>query len=294
MMESVYSFAAASFVLTLALTWFSIKRLRKIGLVAEDLHKKERPKRPKIGGVAIAGGFGLALMTAFLLTESAMLLMVLAAFLAAAAVGLADDLRGFTPLQKLVLGAMPAVPLLWFVQWHVATVLLLFIAVGIVSNWTNMLAGFNGLEIGMGFIAVFFLGVASTGTAQTIMLAYAAALFAFLLFNKYPAKVFPGDVGTMPIGVMLVAGVLLGAPWTVLCILMLPYFVDMCLKLASAGVFSKDEYEPSRVDDGRLRPGRGYLSLAKVVMKIRPMKEWQLVTCLWLVEIGLGLVAIFV
>jgi hypothetical protein len=66
------------------------------------------------------------------------------------------------------------------------------------SNATNFLAGFNGLETGMGLVLHLSLGfyaaLKGKHEAALIALTFAAALAAFLRFNWQPAKVFPGDL----------------------------------------------------------------------------------------------------
>jgi len=285
---------AFCFVLTLAITYFSIKLLSRRGILSEDLHKEGKPKKPKIGGISIVLGFGASMIIAYLLENSFLFLIVLLAFLVSATIGLLDDAYNFKQGQKLVIPIVAAVPLLFLVPWQIATVVALFLAASVLQNWTNMLAGFNGLEAGLGLIMVSFLAAKSAGTAQVILLLYAASLLAFLLFNKYPAKVFPGDVGTMPIGIILLSAYLLGAPLLSLCILLVPYVLDALLKFASVGIMTRTDHEPTEVRKGYLRPKQDYLSLPKVLMRLGRLREWQLVVLIWGIEILLGVVTLLI
>ncbi len=93
---------------------------------------------------------------------------------------------------------------------------LLIIPIGMIgaSNAFNMLAGYNGLEAGMGVVILSTLGLIaySNGNvvATVIAVTTVSALIALLYFNKYPAKVFPGDTLTYPVGAIVAIVAILG------------------------------------------------------------------------------------
>ncbi len=74
---------------------------------------------------------------------------------------------------------------------------LLIIPIGMIGapNAFNILAGYNGLEAGMGIVILSTLGLIAYSTGNTVAAVIAvttiSALLALLYFNKYPAKVFP-------------------------------------------------------------------------------------------------------
>ncbi len=282
-----------TFLLSLLFTFVSIKRLSSLGIVSNDLHKKEKPKRPKIGGIGIAAAFAIAVVFLYVRNSSFTTLVLLLAFLTEAAIGLTDDLLAFKPWRKLILASFGTIPLLLLTNLDPLSVIFIFSAVTIASNWTNMLAGFNGLEAGLGVIMLFFLALNTTAqNTQLIMLIYAAALFGFLMFNRYPAKVFPGDVGTLPLGAVLVGATLMGAPFYKLAILFIPHFIDAALKFTSFGIMSSSITKPTEIKNGFLTVQKGgnksYLSLSRVILLIKPMREWELVLVLWIIEIICG------
>lgn len=284
-----------AFFLSVLITKFVIKREASLGLVAEDLHKEKKVMVPKVGGVAIAVAFSIVMISAYVLKGSLIYPVVLLAFLVSTAVGLIDDYFEFPPWRKLILPSFGAIPLLILIPWDPLRIVALFAFVSVASNWTNMLAGFNGLEVGLGAIMLFFLAL-NTGpvNAFIILMVYAGVLLGFLVFNKYPAKVFPGDTGTIPIGAVLVSATLLGAPAYKLLILFIPHMVDAVLKFTSAGIMDSRNFRPSRIKNGYLVPGRSYLSLSKLLMKIRPLKEWQLISIYWTAEICLGIITLLI
>jgi len=102
------------------------------------------------------------------------------------------------------------------------------------ANAANMLAGFNGLEVGMGIVIVVSLSIIAyligEMTALIILLAALGALLATIYYNWYPAKIFIGDVGTLSIGAIIATAVIIGSFEFAGIIIVIPYFVDFLIK----------------------------------------------------------------
>jgi len=94
------------------------------------------------------------------------------------------------------------------------TFILIPLAVVGVINMVNMLAGYNGLEVGFGIVNLFWFLIASLYIQDSLIffvcLVALSTLLAFLKFNWYPAKIFPGDVGTFTWGAILVSVAIAG------------------------------------------------------------------------------------
>jgi UDP-N-acetylglucosamine--dolichyl-phosphate N-acetylglucosaminephosphotransferase len=144
------------------------------------------------------------------------------------------------------------------------------------SNATNFLAGFNGLEAGMGAVLHLSLGAYAylTGhhNAATLAFCFAASLIAFLRYNWYPAKVFPGDLN-YTIGAVAACVAVVGnmEKFAILCFT--PYIVEALLKAASR--FEAESYgvlQPDGTVKPRTRHVRGLTHLA---MSLGDYKEWQ-------------------
>ncbi|HLC55294.1 MAG TPA: hypothetical protein VJJ75_02040 [Candidatus Nanoarchaeia archaeon] len=116
---------------------------------------------------------------------------------------------------------------------------LLFVPIGIVgaSNMINMLGGLNGLEAGMGLIYMGSMSLYAYANERYAAAAIAAivfaALFAFWLYNKFPARIFPGDSLTYLLGASLVSVAILGNLEKAALILSVPFFVEFLLKWRS-------------------------------------------------------------
>ncbi|MBN2334878.1 hypothetical protein JXL21_04920 [Candidatus Bathyarchaeota archaeon] len=159
------------------------------------------------------------------------------------------------------------------------------VAVLCCSNATNFLAGFNGLEAGMGVVLHLSLGLYAYHrghyNAAMIALCFAAALLAFLRYNWYPAKVFPGDLN-YTIGAVCACVAVIGnmEKFAVLCFA--PYAVEAVLKAASG--FEAESYGILQ-PDGTVKPRDGKIGgLTHVVMRIGDFSEWQVTLILVALE----------
>jgi len=114
------------------------------------------------------------------------------------------------------------------------------------------------------------------------------ALVAFLAFNKYPARVFPGDSMTLFMGAAIASIAIVSHQKAIGAILFAPMIVEFGLKLRSH--FHAENYGAPD-DVGRLHHAGQIGSLTHLVMQKRPMKEWQIVATLWCLE---GCVSLFV
>ena len=169
---------------------------------ARSLHENPTPRS---GGLGILGGVAVA----WALAGAPLATIMIAAFLLAA-VSLVDDARhlpvvvrfGAHLLAAGVVVATAGVP----AEWWLPAVL----ALGWMTNLYNFMDGSDGLAGGMALFGFAAYGVAAAiGRAEDLTLVsacLAAGAAAFLAFNFHPARIFMGDVGSVPIG--FVAGAL--------------------------------------------------------------------------------------
>lgn len=98
----------------------------------------------------------------------------------------------------------------------------------------NFLAGYNGLESSQGILILFALSLITflrgTTWLSMIGLIMVACLVAFYIFNKYPGKVFPGDVLTYAIGALIAGMAILGSIEKIAVFFFIPYILEMILK----------------------------------------------------------------
>ncbi len=84
--------------------------------------------------------------------------------------------------------------------------LVFFMLVG-ASNAVNLTDGMDGLAAGTTFLAlipfIFFAVIGKEYAIAGFALAVLGSLLAYLRFNVYPAKIFMGDTGSLPLGALL-------------------------------------------------------------------------------------------
>jgi len=202
-------------------------------------------------------------------------------------------------MEKLILLWIAGLPIMWVTPPNVGIIYMLLIpvAVSVASNLTNMLAGLNGIETGLGVIALTSLTLSciimNKYDVAIISFSMLGALIAFLFYNKYPANVFPGDVGTLIIGASIAIIAFIGRVKIIAFIVLIPNIIDGILKFRSAGVMERQNFKPTEVDEsGRLiAPQGGFNSLIRSVLK-KPMREHQVVYIIWSIGIIFGLIGI--
>jgi phospho-N-acetylmuramoyl-pentapeptide-transferase len=217
---------AAALVVSLVLYPPAIRALRRrnAGQVIQtelpDSHQK-KAGTPTAGGVLFAG---LAVVGGLLATLAghAGALPAVAGLLVGGAIGFADDrtkmavgARGIPARLKLPIQFVLAVPVAAIALgqggWHqlllpVAPWILFplaVIAIVATANSVNIADGMDGLAGGLSVIAVAGLVLLLPGAPageKAVAMTLCGALAGFLVFNRYPARVFMGDTGALAIG----------------------------------------------------------------------------------------------
>ncbi|MBN2330199.1 MAG: hypothetical protein JXC85_00110 [Candidatus Aenigmarchaeota archaeon] len=275
------------------------RKLRQMRIVGIDVHKLSRPRIPEMGGVAILLPVLALLAFVYAMTGAFSVLVVAASTLIFGIYGLLDDVLKLGKYQKLALSACMGLVLLVPVTPAIILIVpLLFLTVSI-GNIFNIFAGFNGLEVGCtAAISLFFsLLCLLTGNLVPFYLSFGAfiVLLGFLMHNKYPAKIFPGNIGTMTLGGFFAGICLYYNLYYLIVPLLFMHIADVGLKAMSAGYFSSSEHKPTRINrDEVLVPGNDYLSLSRLVLRIRPMTEKQLVRFFWASSSLIGLSAVII
>jgi len=224
-------------------------------------------------------------------------------------IGIIDDLLSIPQWLKAVLPLFAAIPLIavnaagstevtvpfiGMIDFGIIYVLVLIpVGVAVASNLTNMFAGFNGMETGMGAImfgAMALVAISKSSPEMSILsLSMFGALFAFLFFNFFPAKVFPGDVGNLTIGVVLASTVIIGNLESAGAILVIPYVLDFFIK-----AINKFPHTYQEIKNGKLYPkGNKVKGLVHLIMKtFNGITERNLVLFLIAVEAVFALIVL--
>ena len=178
---------------------------------------------------------------------------------------------------------------------------LLLIPIGVVacSNLVNLLAGFNGLEAGAGAVISFYLALCAvilwsqgwpgSMEAAFIMFALFGACMGFLLFNWFPARMFPGNVATYLIGAAIVSAVVIGNMEKAGVIALIPQIAEFFLKARSR--FQAESFGRPGIG-GRMHYAGPIHSLTHLLMKVFRPTEAELTGMLLLIQSFFGLLAL--
>ena len=202
---------------------------------------------PRLGGIAIWGGFMFGMGVLALLPEGVPHGEALWGILAGSTImfllGLTDDLKSISPYIKLgvqflaalvafLLGVavntldLPGSKLLLLNALSLPITMLWLVGL---SNAMNFIDGLDGLAGGVTMISALTLAVMAMFTAQPpeALLAslLAGATLGFLAFNFNPAKIFMGDSGSLFCGFTLAAIAVTGVLKTKIVMMLLPLLV---------------------------------------------------------------------
>ncbi len=291
------------------------RKFRNHGLTGIDIHKVDRPVCAEMGGVSVMFGFmgGIAMLLLLSPSIAPFAIAGIITIFLVFGIGLLDDITGMKQRYKPFLIAAAAIPLiltydgagsLWLplignVPFGVIYPLFLIpLAVTTSANFANMLAGFNGLEAGIGVIGLGTLGFLSFVTGYwdvgLIALILAAAFVAFLKYNWYPAKIFPGDSGTLVYGASIaVIGIMAHLEFAAI-IVSLPAAFDFTLKMLHRRPFDqrRDYGDTVVTAEGTLKPAP-YPALSHVFLSVSNLSERGLVTVILAMEILYAGLAVF-
>ncbi len=251
-----------------------IRKLKTIGMTGKDINKQDKQDVAEMGGLAVVIGLcgGILAFTGILayvneifgigislinITDGKILTLIFASLstiLVIAVIGILDDMFDLRHSVKAVIPIFASLPLVAIASVGSPTInipfmgeinfgilyalILVPIAITACSNMTNMLAGFNGMEAGMGItmslslaVIALFIGTPEGLIAFIILISLAGALLGFLKYNWFPAKVFPGDVGNLTIGAVIATAIIIGNFESYGVIVMLPFIIEFFVKL---------------------------------------------------------------
>jgi len=277
--------AAVSFGIVIAL----LPLLQRYALAHPNARSSHRKSTPQGGGIAViaatiataAGALAIGPEPSF---DPGSLGLVLAAAAFIAAVGAWDDVRSIGVAPRLVLQAfavgivlaglpseLRVVPVL---PWWVERALLLLACLWFV-NLTNFMDGIDWMTIAefvpvsIGLVVIGWLG-ALPMHGVLVALALCGGLIGFAPFNRPVARIFLGDVGSLPIGLIfawmlvLVAG---SGHLAAAVILPMYYLADATLTLLRRIKNREPFWQAHRTHYYQLAIDRGY-TVPEIVARV--------------------------
>ncbi len=276
--------------------------LRAYALARPNARSSHREPTPQGGGAAVvvatfsAAWTGAAMTQAFAAGEVGQFLALTGAAALLAIVGAVDDIRGLGPLPRLlvqgiavaiVLAALPAeariVPAL---PWPLERAVL-FVACIWAINLTNFMDGIDWMTVAEfvpvagALLAIGLLGGVAALPA-IVALALLGAILGFAPFNKPVARLFLGDVGSLPLGLVLAWLLIhLAARGHLAAAALLPlyYFADATITLLRRLLAGEPVWLAHRTHFYQRATDRGFAVP-------------EIVTRVFLVNLGLGVLAL--
>jgi len=305
--NSILNLAAVfmtGFLLTYLLTPIIAKIMSYFNKTGIDVHKLDKPKIPEACGISIIISMTVSVILLILLfpqfgTE---FLAFIISGLIAGVIGFIDDLKGlgarmkpfltaFSCIPILILGTYNPYPILPFIGKVRLTLVYPFLlpfALAVPANAVNMMDVFNGSMTATSGIILFtlFTCLMLAGKLEYAALALAllGCLIAFYLFNRYPAKVFAGDTGSLFIGASIGALAILGSIELVVIVALMPYIMNAFYGLSTVGRLYERRELKSRpiklINNGKLaitKDKKAPMTLARLILVRGSLKEYEIV-----------------
>ena len=308
--------------------WLVPKWIKKahIGkIIGSDLNKFHKPKVAELGGLPVIGGILVStllyiLITIFVYNQEQTIMeisVIILSLLIATVIGLVDDLLGWKiglrARYKILATFLIAFPIIAINKTSIINLpifgeinfnlfypfFLIPLAIVGASNGFNMIAGYNGLEAGNGFIILSTLSYLTfmKGNFQLAVIALltVASLLAFIYFNRYPARIFPGNILTYSVGSLIAIIAILGKLEKYALILFIPYFLELIFK--ARGKMKKESFAKVNSDGSLERPYQKYYGLEHISIDIVKKvygnaSEKKVVQSLWRFQLLFSLMSI--
>jgi UDP-N-acetylmuramyl pentapeptide phosphotransferase/UDP-N-acetylglucosamine-1-phosphate transferase len=272
--------------------------LKAYALARPNARSSHREPTPQGGGAAVivatlaAAWLGVALLGAIALGAPGEFLALTTAALALAAAGAVDDIRPLSVAFRLTLQCAAVALVLAFIpsDWRVVPTLPWWIErIGLLLggvwfvNLTNFMDGIDWMTVAEtvpitgAIILLGFVGVVPA-LPLTVAVALFGAIIGFAPFNKPVARLFLGDVGSLPIGLLLawlLFHVAVGGHLVAAFLLPLYYLADTSLTLVRRARAGEPIWQAHRSHYYQRATDRG-LSVNAIVLRV------------FLVNIGLG------
>ncbi|MGH8685206.1 MAG: MraY family glycosyltransferase [Nitrosospira sp.] len=233
-----------AFTITLTLIWRLVKGdvLKVLDYPnPRSLHTKSVPRTGGLGMV-------LGILTSWVLLPATLPFSVSFGVALLTLISFADDVFGLRVFGRLMMHGAVAI---WFSMvllfeahgWMIAT--MTTVAIVWMINLYNFMDGSDGLAGGMTLIGFSCYGLTAwlAGDESFAMINFciAAAAAAFLLFNFYPARIFMGDAGSIPLGFLAASLGMTGWanglwPMWLPILVFSPFIVDASVTLVKRGL----------------------------------------------------------
>ena len=303
----------AAFAVAAVLSYFFTPPVKnfahKVGAidVPKDARRMHKKPIPRLGGLAIYGGFLCSILIFGQLDETMLCVLLGAAIIVA--LGIFDDVLALGAKLKFVVQIVAAaIPVCIgdlqiglftnlnplsdtpFVHLGILAVPVTIIWIVGITNAVNLIDGLDGLAVGVSSIAaITMLAVALLTGNMPIAITMAAlvgACIGFMPYNLNPAKIFMGDTGSTFLGYMLATVSIMGLfKFYAVISFAVPFLI------LGLPIFDTANAIIRRVAAGRspMSPDRGHVHHKLIDMGFN---QKQAVAILYAISATLGLIAV--
>ena len=268
---------------------FFIKFMLNKGIFGIDIHKKEQPKVAEMGGIVIIISLIISSIITILVVDDPAVQLMIGVFCItitiAGVIGIIDDFVTLNAILKPVLLLIASVPIIastWFstgplynpeplfpligqTRLTIVYLILLPFVITVPANAVNMIDVFNGSMATTTIIVLIATFIANLiifngdftvlDPTNIFVFMITGVLIAFLIYNRYPARVFGGDSSSLTIGASLGAIAVLGRLEIVIIIAIIPFIMN------SFGIISSV---------------KGLLERRKMARPTKMTKDWKI------------------
>ncbi|MHA1211603.1 MAG: hypothetical protein ACTSSH_03990, partial [Candidatus Heimdallarchaeota archaeon] len=205
----------------------------------------------------------------------------------------------------------PLLPLIGAITITIVYWVLAPFAITVLSNATNMLDVMNGstpitmmFVSGTGIIATIVLELQEKATISTfpgmvLSVMLFGCLFGFFWFNKYPAKIFCGDTGSLTIGAVIALVAIFGRIEIIIIVAMMPQIMNSFQIISSVRGFRERRQIKERPiivsdnEDIQVNPhNKAPLTLTRWIVAKQPLKEDETVLSMGLISMVSSILAL--
>ncbi|MHA1382601.1 MAG: hypothetical protein ACTSR3_02465 [Candidatus Helarchaeota archaeon] len=259
---------SVGFIITYKLMPRLILKLNEKGIYGFDVHKLSRPKVPEMGGLGFVAAamivlsFALMISYFFFQEEFVTIAATIGVIFIAFIIGLFDDLKKrkgkglgakTKPILCLAIG-IPiyysgvynpylALPFLGDARLTMVYPILIFLICTVCANTFNMIDVYNGAMPGVSIIAFItilgasFIFLSFSGVLLSMI--FLGILMAYYQYNKYPARIFSGDIGSLTVGAAFAVTIIFSKTELIGVIVCLPLIMNAFQTLRSFGGFKE-------------------------------------------------------
>ena len=315
----------AGFFTTRIIIPYIISLMKKKKYIGYDIHKNSKPEVAESGGLSIVIGISVTSLLLMIIFHSVSneLLIYFLTVLISGIIGFVDDRIKLKSFYKIILTILtgtaiflanyigfinvisPTLPFLGVTRLTMIYPLAAPLIVAVFANALNMLEGYNGEGSGTSLIALSFLFICGLIWNSSIVILITsssiAVIIPFFIYNKFPAKLFPGDIGTLSMGAIFACIALLGSmEVAVFCALLIHIFNSFFVISSVKGFFESSDIQDQKSDiillDNDLimasEKRTSALTLPRLILAKGPLKEPDLVKNFYVISIICGFFSI--